>query len=450
MKSKLTVSKVFSIILLLIFFSACDKGEVVSTDNLKQKLVLESDDITQAKDYFYKEIIPKKQLRDNINSRYYLYFDWKKASKIKNKEDNSSYISIPIFNTKSSIDEKAFAAISAKCYKDRKLPNVSKNLIIRENNLGVKTYEIYTYIPDEKKYKDSKIKNYWGYTLISDVNENFLRGFVVKDNKISSKILKSNAQKALKVSCEGWVEVITWQESLEGEAGIILHTLTINHPGDCGYNNDEDQAAGNYGDQGGSGGTGCSDGYLCGSSMQVSDNMTDPCFSNTLTRLSNNNWKGTANDILNQFNISPNYNIIFLNSEAPGDSHNDGDHIMLNSENHEITLNNNALTGASQNYIAATILHETIHALLGSQGKTDELIHHNEMANQYVYKMAHALELTFLMSNAEATALTWGGLGDTVAWQNLSPQQKQDILNINAYYKNINGTRQNAPGTKCD
>lgn len=54
------------------------------------------------------------------------------------------------------------------------------------------------------------------------------------------------------------------------------------------------------------------------------------------------------------------------------------------------------------------------------------------------------------MSNAEATALAWGRLGDTVAWQNLSPQQKQDILNINAYYKNINGTRQNAPGTKCD
>ena len=46
MKSKLSVSKVFSIILLLIFFSACDKGEIVSTDNLKQKLVLESDDIT--------------------------------------------------------------------------------------------------------------------------------------------------------------------------------------------------------------------------------------------------------------------------------------------------------------------------------------------------------------------------------------------------------------------
>lgn len=88
--------------------------------------------------------------------------------------------------------------------------------------------------------------------MISDVNENFLRGFVVKDNKISSKILKSNAQKALKVSCEGWVEVITWQEPLEGEAGIVLHTLTINHPGDCGNNNDEDQAAGNYsGDQGG-------------------------------------------------------------------------------------------------------------------------------------------------------------------------------------------------------
>ena len=119
------------------------------------------------------------------------------------------------------------------------MPNVSKNLIIRENNLGEKTYEIYTYIPDEKKYKDSKIKSYWGYTLIFDVKENFLRGFVVKDNKISSKISKSKAQKALKVNCEGWDEVITWQEPLEGEAGIILHTLTINHPGDCGNNNDE-------------------------------------------------------------------------------------------------------------------------------------------------------------------------------------------------------------------
>lgn len=108
------------------------------------------------------------------------------------------------------------------------------------------------------------------------------------------------------------------------------------------------------------------------------------------------------------------------------------------------------MTGASQNYIAATILHETIHALLASQGKTNELMHHNDMANQYVYKMAHALELTFLMSNEHATALAWGGLGDSSAWQSLSPQQQQNILDINAYYKNINGTRQNAPGTKCD
>ena len=64
--------------------------------------------------------------------------------------------------------------------------------------------------------------------------------------------------------------------------------------------------------------------------------------------------------------------------------------------------------------------------------------------------MAHALELTFLMSNTVGTALAWGGLGETSAWQNLSPQQQQNILDINSYYKNINGTRQNAPGTKCN
>ena len=102
--------------------------------------------------------------------------------------------------------------------------------------------------------------------------------------------------------------------------------------------------------------------------MQVSDNMTDPCFSNTLNRLSENNWKGTANDILNQFNISPNYNLVFQNSGALGGANIDGDHIMLNSVNFEITLNDNALTGASQNYIVAVILHETIHAQLSSQG----------------------------------------------------------------------------------
>jgi hypothetical protein len=116
----------------------------------------------------------------------------------------------------------------------------------------------------------------------------------------------------------------------------------------------------------------------------------------------------------------------------------------------DVTLNNDALVGASQEYIAATIMHETIHALLASQGKRGELLHHTEMVTSYINPMVDALRYSFLMSREDALALAWGGLGDTSAWQALPQAQKQNIINNNSRYKNVNGTRQNAPGTRCN
>lgn len=197
------------------------------------------------------------------------------------------------------------------------------------------------------------------------------------------------------------------------------------------------------------GSCGGGDGGGSSGSNRVDNLLTDPCFSNTLQGLMNHNWRLTATDILANFNSSTSLNLTVSNTSF-GNTSVDADHAHGNATTYQITLNDDALVGASQEYIAATIMHESIHALLFSQGKRGELQNHIEMVNSYINPMADALRFSFLMSREDAVALAWGGLGDTSAWQALTQAQQQNIININSSHKNLNGNHQNAPGTHCN
>lgn len=122
----------------------------------------------------------------------------------------------------------------------------------------------------------------------------------------------------------------------------------------------------------------------------------------------------------------------FANARVVGDTH------FLNNRIWEITLNTNALQQASQEYIAATIIHELLHVYLMQSTETD----HDIMSRQYIKPMAVALMSSgYAISYERAQALAWGGLQNTRAWHEmrlidrvLRTYQAQEILNTNYFY----------------
>lgn len=82
-------------------------------------------------------------------------------------------------------------------------------------------------------------------------------------------------------------------------------------------------------------------------------------------------------------------------------------------------------------------------------GKSDQFDGHQTMATQYVDVMKQDLQIMFHgMTDDDAEALAWGGLGKTPAWKSLllhDPVKANRILNINKQYKDATGTK----GQRC-
>ena len=115
----------------------------------------------------------------------------------------------------------------------------------------------------------------------------------------------------------------------------------------------------------------------------------------------------------------------------------------------DVSLNANTLPAASKEYIAATTIHEILHAYWTYSGKLGEFNQHTDMANNYIYTMQSDLKAMFPnMPDFDAEALSWGGLSDTQAWKDMlknDPDQANKIENINQQYKNATGTK----GQRC-
>ncbi len=124
-----------------------------------------------------------------------------------------------------------------------------------------------------------------------------------------------------------------------------------------------------------------------------------------------------------------------------------------------VELNPKYLTG-SQDYIAATLIHESIHAFISYKRREMDSTsfknmfpiywdyrgneaQHNEMANNYLNKMAGFLkQFNPSISDSVALALAWGGLDKTKLWIDKSQVAKDSINFINQ--KSINPTSSDA------
>nr|WP_199157909.1 hypothetical protein [Pedobacter sp. ASV2] len=118
----------------------------------------------------------------------------------------------------------------------------------------------------------------------------------------------------------------------------------------------------------------------------------------------------------------------------------------LASLNVSITLNTTNLPSTSEEFIVSTIYHEVLHAyftaLFPPNQPNGTIIipdDHMYMATNYIEMMTNSLTYMYPgMSRADATALSWGGLEKTSAWNLLTAAQKDEIVSINRKYSGKN------------
>ncbi|MFC6100886.1 hypothetical protein [Olivibacter domesticus] len=187
---------------------------------------------------------------------------------------------------------------------------------------------------------------------------------------------------------------------------------------------------------------------------EVTDEFSNPCFSAVLSRINNGQLNNFISQVLTgMFGTSELFLVRFYDEPLP--NYLDGDtRAQRNPDGSytiQIALNSDVLAGAAQEYIAATIMHEVVHAYMDVRGnplKDQNYLQHMEMAAFYVSKMQHGLMETFPGITADpAEALAWGGLRESLSWQSMvgsSPTKANQIVNTNSQY------RTGGAGTHCN
>lgn len=173
--------------------------------------------------------------------------------------------------------------------------------------------------------------------------------------------------------------------------------------------------------------------------IDVEKQNLQPCNNHVYDHIVNTNLPSKVIDIVKSFAVSQNLTVVVAD-EALGGGSLDAEARQLNANTWQITLNTDVLANATQEYIAATILHEMLHVYLGTSANDAD---HEVMSQQYVNPMANALvSMGYNISYERAVALAWGGLQETNAWRQMVDQDRvagthraQDIINTNVNYR---------------
>jgi len=168
----------------------------------------------------------------------------------------------------------------------------------------------------------------------------------------------------------------------------------------------------------------------------IVDSVKNICIKSALTKALS---KDVVNEIktlfYNTFGSNQNYNVVFkdetFNSTAKDAKTSTGLDPITSIMTSTITFNTDAFAIRSEQYAVATIYHEIVHAELrklfpeNDQGKILIPPQHEYMAQNYVNKLTAALKSVFSgLSDADAWALSWGGLKQTSFFDLLSEANK--------------------------
>jgi hypothetical protein len=167
--------------------------------------------------------------------------------------------------------------------------------------------------------------------------------------------------------------------------------------------------------------------------IEFEDNFTNPCFSKVLTNLKTHNFHGVIEDIIKNFVNSPTFNLKFSNE--PVIWNDDKTHKLdggFYESSNTIKLSESSLSQASQEYIAAVIIHEILHAKLGKTEKID----HTTMLREYIKpasEFLHSMYSNIRVDQAETLFLRGvsnnaDGYGKIVSFQRSLDIDIEDAL----------------------
>lgn len=172
-----------------------------------------------------------------------------------------------------------------------------------------------------------------------------------------------------------------------------------------------------------------------GSAGGINNNLVRPCFTRAFNTLLNSSFNNKVQTILQNFNKSSTLNFTIAEGPNPGSAR------AAQTVGNVITLNTSILQNSTEAYVAAIIYHEVLHVFLGN---ATQIADHTEMATKYIDPLAQAIKYTYNLSNSDANALAWTGLGSTTAWTNPGPNTplaasgaKNAIIDTQLAYQNL-------------
>jgi hypothetical protein len=231
-----------------------------------------------------------------------------------------------------------------------------------------------------------------------------------------------------------------------GGGGGDTSWIDPNIPDDPDPNNPDNPGGGGDIDNGGGGDN------VDNSNPDVKSEVEDPCMKAVLDKIINGNDSNVFSKILNGPTFNDNAGLVFTqySDYSPTGINEDGSARPVNQFLQIISLNFAALDNASNEYVAATIYHEIIHASLTLQGIDDQ---HNVMANEWLDDMSNQMQADFPnLTKQDADALAWGGLHETNAWKAMvkqDPEITNSIINLNKNHKNLDNSSNGNYGTSC-
>lgn len=181
---------------------------------------------------------------------------------------------------------------------------------------------------------------------------------------------------------------------------------------------------------------------------KIVNHVVDPCINEVVQAAVYGPKSNEINQLIrNFFNVNDSVNLTIdqvHDFEPAIDAITTGFYNSHGVLNIEISFNGRTMPGASQEYILVTLYHEFLHAILLRKG-VQSAQQHESIAAGYRKALSRILLQHFphLLPD-DARALVWGGLQDTVSWNNLSFTVRQSITRTNMAYK----TRQ--MGSICD
>jgi hypothetical protein len=407
--------------------------------------------------------IPHKELKSGgIDKKLGFELVWEQAVNYDHNDLNITEVPVALYG-KMSISIKCKECSDEKDTKVKEAPTKpTLRLVIQKNKQTGETKNFMMTIIGDPVYmgkiKHKLGKNHYlnmdteftGEVLFSDLNGNFVNGYIYQggtiQNKVKSLLADVSSSNLKSEVCYYQTHYVCYQYC----TGTIINGEEVDETCvDAGcysydeilgcYDDGPDGGDGSYGGDGsdGSGSTGAN----------IVDSLKNyPCAESTLTYIAGTNQGDCINTELtsllqNTFGVNNEVNLTFIAMDLSADE--DGKANPLRNDtngNLSAAINTDILNTASGPYLAATMLHEGLHAYFNYESGIDPNFSNNyvcfgtnslgqlitlngegaqhEYMTKYVEAIATAVQAIYpKISYEDAVYLSWGGLQMTQAYK---------------------------------